>query len=109
MKEEFYRAINNKLKVRVTFNAKEEGKGQVTRTCIPFDFGASQRVNVKDKTEKYHVLDLDTPDPKGPHPIALRPEQITRLEVLNENFDPGDYIKGWTLNWIYKRDWGIYS
>lgn len=106
MKEEFLRAIDNKLKVKVTFNAKEEGKGQITRLCIPFDFGASQKVDAIDKSEKYHLYDLDSPD--GPHNLPLNPEQIVNLQVLSEGFDPTDYVK-WPPNWIYKRDWGIYS
>ncbi len=106
MKEEFLRAIDSKLKVKVTFNAKEEDKGQVTRTCIPFDFGPSQKINSIDKSQKYHLFDLDSPD--KPHNLPLNPEQILKLEVLNENFDPADYIK-WQPKWIYKRDWGMYS
>lgn len=106
MKEEFLRAIDNKLKVKVTFNAKEEDKGQITRLCIPFDFGPSQKVDAIDKSEKYHLYDLDSPD--GPHNLPLNPDQIVHLEVLNESFNPVDYIK-WPPKWIYKRNWGIYS
>ena len=107
MKEEFFRAIDNKLKVRVTFNAKEKNKGQITRTCIPFDFGPSQQTGAIDKSEKYHLYDLDSSD--RPHPLPLNPEQIVRFEVLSETFDPADYVTWKKINWIYKRDWGIYS
>ena len=106
MKEEFLRAIDNKLKVKVTFNAKEEDKGQVIRVCIPFDFGPSQKTDAINKSEKYHLLDLDSPE--LPHNLPLDPYQIIHLEVLNEAFDPADYVK-WKPKWIYKRNWGIYS
>ena len=108
MKEEFLRAIDSKLKVKVTFNAKEEGKGQITRLCIPFDFGPSQKADAIDKSDKYHFYDLDSQDPKGPHNLALKQEQIVLLEVLDEAFDPADYVK-WQTNWTYKRDWAAHS
>lgn len=101
MKEKFLHAIDNKLKVNITFNAKE--KGQIIRVCIPFDFGASQKIDAIDKSEKYHVLDLDSPD--GPHNLALNPNEVVEIEILNENFDPAEYVN-WQPNWIYKRDWG---
>lgn len=35
--------------------------------------------------------------------------QIQEINVLeSESFDPADYIK-WEPNWIFKRDWGVYS
>ena len=108
MKEEFLRAIDNKLKVKVTFNAKEKNKGQITRICIPFDFGPAQKTDAIDKSAKYHLWDLTSPDPKGSHNLSLNSDQIAHLEVLDENFDPADYIK-WQPKWIYKRDWGNYS
>lgn len=104
MKEKFLEAINKTLKVRVTFDSKE--KGVITRTCIPFDFGPSQKIDAIDKTEKYHLLDLDSPD--GPHNLPLNVEQVLSMEILNESFDPADYVK-WTPRWIYKRNWGMYS
>jgi hypothetical protein len=104
MKEKFLQAIDNKLKMKVTFNAKE--KGQVTRTCIPFDFGPSQKADSIDKSEKYHLYDLDSPD--GSHTLSLSVEQIVSIEVLNENFNPAEFVK-WQPKWIYKRDWGMQS
>lgn len=101
MKENFLNAIDNKLKIRVTFDAKE--KGQITRICIPFDFGPSQKVYTIDKTDKYHMLDLDSPD--GRHNLGLIESQINSIEVLDETFDPSEYVK-WQPKWIYQRDWG---
>ncbi len=101
MKEKFLHAIDNKLKISITFNAKK--KGQITRECIPFDFGASQKIDAINKIEKYHIWDLNSPD--GPHNLALNPDEVIEIEVLNENFDPADYVT-WQPKWIYKRDWG---
>lgn len=101
MKEKFLKAIDEKLKIEATFEAKEKGK--ITRTCIPFDFGPSQKVDAIDKTDKYHMLDLDSPE--GRHNLALTDGQIYNIEVLAENFDPADYVT-WQPKWIYPRDWG---
>lgn len=40
-KEKFFKAIDEKLKVKITFDSIE--KGIITRVCIPFDFGPSQK------------------------------------------------------------------
>jgi hypothetical protein len=102
MYETFIEAINQKLIVLLTFNSKE--KGVITRNCIPFDFGPSNRY--KDGRDRFHFLDLDSPD--GKHNLSILPEQISNIEILNKEFDPSDYIK-WTTNWHIPRDWGIYS
>jgi hypothetical protein len=103
MKEKFLYAIDNKLKISVTFNSKK--KGQITRECIPFDFGASKKIDAIDKTEKYHVYDLSSPSGKI-HPIPINPENMLSIELLNENFNPDDYVTWTPINWIYSRDWG---
>jgi hypothetical protein len=104
MKEKFLQAIDNKFKLKVTFNAKE--KGEIVRVCIPFDFGPSQKADTIDKFEKYHMYDLDSQD--GPHTLSLNLDQVMGIEILNENFDPAEYIT-WQPKWIYKRDWGMQS
>lgn len=101
-KEKFLKAIDDKLKIKITFDSKE--KGVITRTCIPFDFGASQKEDAIDKSEKYHMLDLDSPEGK-PHNLPVSVSQMTSIEVLEESFDPEKYVT-WETNWIYKRDWG---
>lgn len=55
-------SINRKLMVRVTYVTN--GNRVLTRKCIPFDVGPSRRS--KDKSIRYHFLDLDSP--KGKHP-----------------------------------------
>jgi len=98
----FTNAINNKRLLRITFDSQE--KGEIKRTCVPFDFGPSNKY--KDGNDRYHFLDLDSPE--GVHNLSILPEQIINIELLNNEFDPSKYIK-WTPNWHIQRDWGKYS
>lgn len=100
--EKFVHAINRKKKVRVTFDAKE--KGRIVRTCIPFDFGPRARAN--DKSDCYHFYDLDSSE--GRHNLSILPEKLNDIDVLEETFEPGDFVK-WTPKWHLERDWGRYS
>ncbi|WP_071595811.1 MULTISPECIES: hypothetical protein [Sporomusaceae] len=102
MKNIFVDSILKKLEVRVTFNSHE--KGEITRTCIPFDYGPSRRS--KDQSDKYHFYDLDSPD--GKHTLSILPNQIKSIVQSENHFDPGQYVK-WTPNWFIERDWGPYS
>lgn len=95
-------AIRRKIILLLTFNAKE--KGPVTRKCVPFDFGPSARA--KDKINRYHFYDLDSPD--GHHNLSIREEQIIDMKLTIEHFDPADYVK-WTPKWFIERDWGKFS
>ncbi|MCK4997154.1 hypothetical protein KAS08_02525 [Candidatus Pacearchaeota archaeon] len=100
--EVFLYAIVNKKFVELTFKPKE--KAMVTRRCIPFDFGPSRR-KLKVNPSKYHFYDLDSPE--RPHSLSILSEQIIKIKLLNESFDPVNYIT-WKppYNWFTKRDWG---
>lgn len=100
----FLKAIDSMSKIRIIFDSKS--KGRITRVCLPFDFGPSQKDGAIDRSEKYHVYDLDSPD--GPHVIPIAPNNIIDIEVLNEKFDPVEYVN-WEPKWIDKRNWGIKS
>lgn len=102
-KEIFITAIHSKKKVEVTFNSIE--KGVITRICIPYDFGPSNRY--KDGRDRYHFYDLNSPE--GKHNLSILPEQLINIEILNETFEPGDYVTWSPINWHIKRDWGSYS
>lgn len=102
MKDVLIDAINQKLKISVTFNSIE--KGEITRICIPFDFGPSRRY--KDGLDRYHFYDLDSPD--GKHNLSLLPEQVLEIKLTTETFNPEDYVT-WTPNWFMSREWGKYS
>jgi hypothetical protein len=103
MNMDFLKAIEEKRKIKVTFNS--QSKGIVTRICIPFDFGPSRR-NLKENPDRYHMYDLDSPD--GKHTLSILPEQLLEIHILDECFDPSEYIT-WEPNWFVKRDWGTYS
>lgn len=98
----FLQAINDKLLLSLCFDSFE--KGTITRKCVAFDFGPSNRY--KDGKDRYHLYDLDSPN--GKHNLAILPHQIVSIILLDENFDPTDYIT-WATKWHYKRDWGILS
>lgn len=100
--EIFLSSIHGKFVVQVCFNSIEKGK--ITRKCIPYDFGPSNRY--KDGNDRYHFYDLDSPD--GKHTLSILFEQINEIVILEETFEPGDYVK-WTPKWHTKRDWGAYS
>lgn len=96
-------AVHLKRIVIVTFNSHE--KGVITRLCIPFDIGPSRKY--KDGLERFHFYDLDSPD--GSHNLSILPGQITNLEMLNDSFDPKNYVTWSPIKWFIERDWGIYS
>ncbi len=102
MIKDFLEAINNKLILQITFDSKE--KGIIKRTCVPFDFGPSRKY--KDGLDRYHFLDLDSPD--GKHNLSILPDQVINMTLTNNNFNPSDYIS-WTPNWHISRDWGEFS
>ena len=105
--EEFNKfAEKNKVKCNYkpfTFIAKEDNLLR-NRKCVPFDYGESRRY--KDGKDRFHFLDLNSPD--GKHNLSILPEQVKKVEILDESFEPKDYIS-WTPNWIVERDWGIFS
>ncbi len=98
----FLKAIHSTIVVKITVDSKE--KGIIERRCIPFDYGPSKKY--RDKTNRYHFYDLDSPD--GSHNLSILPEQLIRLELLDDKFEPGNFVK-WKPNWFVERDWGIYS
>ena len=99
----FLYAITNKKVIELTFDSKD--KGVITRKCIPFDFGPSRR-NLKINPSRYHLFDLNSPE--GKHTLSILPEQVIKINLLDETFNPADYVT-WTPNWFIKRNWGVYS
>lgn len=99
----FLQGIHEKKYLSVDFVAKRDGLLR-NRKCVPFDFGPSSRGN--DKTDKYHFLDLNSP--QGSHTLSILPEQVTKIELMNETFEPSKYIS-WSPNWIIDRNWGEHS
>ena len=99
----FIQAIHDKKIVNLRFDSYE--KWIIERKCIPFDFWPSRR-NITPNPDRFHFYDLNSPD--GKHNLSIVPDQVIQLEILDEDFDPANYVK-WTPNWFIERDWGIYS
>ena len=105
-KDDFIAAIRAKKKVRVTFFSKED-RGILVRKCAPMDYGPSRKT--KAKGDRYHVWDYES-DAKE-HSLSLKPGQIQRIEILEESFEPSEFVT-WDIGqtpWFVSRDWGIYS
>ena len=106
MEEKFINAIRAKQKIKLTFYSKED-IGVLVRTCAPMDFGPSSRA--KEKNNRYHVWDYDSDT--GTHVLSLNPEQIASIEVLDEHFEPSNFITWDTQKspWFVTRDWENFS
>jgi len=106
MRARFIEAIHNKQKIIVTFNSKDDNS-TITRKCAPMDFGPSRRAKLKN--DRFHFWDFESD--KQNHTLSLNPDQIIKMEILNEVFDPGCFITWETSNspWFIERDWGNYS
>lgn len=103
MHEDFIKAIHDRNKVKLVFYSKEDD-GILERICAPMDYGPSRRFH--DKSDRYHLWDYDSD--QNWHTLSLLPEQIVNINVLDETFDPAEFII-WDANWFIERDWGIYS
>lgn len=106
MLDKFIQAIQGKSKVLVHFYSKEDGH-IIVRTCAPLDYGPSRRS--AQKNDRFHLWDYDS-DTKV-HVLSLNPGQIQKIEILNEAFNPGEFVTWDTKQskWFILRDWGIYS
>jgi len=105
-RDRFIQAIHDKKKVRLTFDSKED-RAQVTRKCAPMDFGASRRA--REKNDRYHLWNYE--GDTRPHVLILNPGQVVEIVVLDERFEPSEFVT-WnttTSPWSVRRDWGTYS
>ena len=103
---EFVQAIHNKRKIRLSYYAEKHGE-VITRLCIPYDFGPLRSDEAK--KDRYHFHDCE--GSKGGHTASILSENVRGIEVLEEGFEPKDYITWDTKEkpWHIKRDWGEYS
>jgi len=99
----FLEALTAKHRVLLTFFSNED-RAPITRVCAPMDYGPSRRA--KDGQDRYHFWDYSSD--KGSHVLSLLPDQIVRIECLEQNFDPADFVT-WTPAWFLPRDWGQFS
>jgi hypothetical protein len=100
----FLQAIHSRRKVSVTFFSKEDNQA-ITRICAPLDYGPSRRWQGSEDS-RFHLWDF-TSD-VAPHVVSLQPDQIQHMELLEEFFNPGDFMT-WQPDWILHREWGRYS
>jgi hypothetical protein len=105
-KETFIQAIRDCKKVRLTFFSKED-EGTLIRKCAPMDYGPSRRA--KEKNDRYHLWDYESDTEQ--HTLSLNPEQVKGLDILEESFDPDEFVT-WDTSaspWFVERDWGSHS
>ena len=106
MKPTFLSAIHGRKKIRVTFFSKEDGCDLV-RKCAPMDLGPSRRTH--DQSDRFHFWDYESD--KRNHTLSLLPDQLRGIELLDESFDPSEFIT-WDTKaspWFVARDWGVHS
>ena len=99
----FIDGIENCRKVSLTFFSQDDGHNLV-RTCAPMDYGPTRVA--ADNADRYHFWDYDSD--KGRHPLMLLPDQVVSITVLDEVFDPAEFVT-WETNWYHPRGWGKYS
>ncbi|MFW7525301.1 hypothetical protein ACODM8_14360 [Vibrio ostreicida] len=104
-KNDFINSIHNKQKVQLVFSSKEDGC-DLTRLCAPMDFGPSQRKNIKDQSDRFHLWNYES-DTKN-HSLSILPEQVVRMTFLQDSFCPSEFVT-WSPNWLVERDWGEFS
>jgi len=94
LKERFLQAQQSKHKIRITFHPKTD-QHVLMRICAPLEYGPGK----VDHSDQLHVWEYYE-DGAGGHLLSLKPEQVVRLDILNEEFDPTDF-------WGFiNRDWG---
>jgi hypothetical protein len=90
--------------IQLAFHSKEDGGRLLVRKCAPMDFGPSSRA--REKNDRFHVWDYESDTAN--HVLSLSPEQVASIAVLEETFEPSEFVK-WKPKWLVRRNWGIYS
>ena len=89
-------AIERKKLVAIV--ADTDSSGRIERKCVPYDYGASSSGKVC-----FHFKTLDSPT--GGHIFLCLEKKLIDIKLLDDDFDPAEYIT-WTPNWHIERDWG---
>lgn len=99
--EKFLQAIQEKRVLLIKKYTEE--KGIIERKCVPYDYAVGRKF--KDSIKRYWTWHIDTK-----HPSHAKSEDIINIEILDEYFEPANYIT-WNppYNWEIQRDWGTYS
>ena len=93
--DRFKQALRSKHQIKVTFYSQADRQTFV-RTCAPLDFGPD-KVKHAD-ADHFHVWAYEAVN--GTNLLSLDPAQVRRLEILDDEFDPSDFV------WFLSRDWG---
>lgn len=102
----FADALQRKRLVLLKFRSKSDGQVLI-RKCAPLDIAPGKKAKVKNY--KFHLWDFDSG--KNPHVLSLDPDQIIDLNILDDEFRPGEFITWDTVlsPWSVQRDWGNLS
>ena len=93
LKEKFLQAQQSKHKIRLTFHPKADPH-VLMRICAPLAYGPGK----VDRSDHLHVWADE--GVSGKQLLSLQPEQVVRIDILDEEFDPGDFVH------FLHRDWG---
>ena len=98
----FLAGIQNKRKARVSFLSKTTNVME-ERIVAPLDFGPLARSN--NGKDYYFVWDYT--GRWRAHPIPLIPDHVIKLEFLDEDFNPQEFITWNTKKnrWKIPRNW----
>lgn len=102
----FLDALAAKRRLSVRFFSKKEQK-EKTCVCAPLDFGPLR--GAFEPLDYYQLWNLE--GRKKPLNIAVLPDDVREMTVLDETFDPAAIIT-WTFKpnaWHVVRDWGGFS
>jgi hypothetical protein len=106
--DDFIEAIHNLRLVEVVFSAKKYGGDLIVCRCAPMDYGPT-RID-RCATDRYHlwVYENLSAQADGWHPLMPIPHSVATIDMLDDGFDPGEFLD-WPPSWWIPRDWGSYS
>ncbi len=93
--ERFKQALRSKHQIKVAFHVPAE-RQTLVRVCAPLDYGPDKVQH--DGANHFHVWAYENVN--GAQLLSLDPAQVRRLEILDDEFDPTDFM------WFLSRDWG---
>ena len=102
----FLDALAAKRRLSVQFFDRK-GHRQLVRVCAPLDLGPLR--GAVDVVDHYQFWDLEAK--RKPYNLALLEQDIVKMTVLDEAFEPADFIT-WAFKpgaWRIPRDWAGFS
>lgn len=100
-RKKMMQAINFTSFINLTYTDQSNEKRTIQ--CVPIDIKAQN--GLSPSRTQYEFIAVN--DVTSQH-ITLSDVDINDIQVLEESFDPGNYVKE-KKQWLYPRDWGIYS